>query len=153
MLEEAPGVSHLLQIGLRDLGAQEAERIESDKRIHAIFDDDWSESRLGGQELRQLVRSAISKLPQNVYITLDIDGLDPSLCPGTGTPVPGGLQWSEAMLILTELARSGRKVVGFDLCEVSPGAAGDPEGTGWDAVVGARLLYKLCGCALFSASN
>lgn len=148
VLEEAPGVSHLLQIGLRDLGAQESERIESDDRIHAIFDDDWAELRLAGSALRQMVREAIQKMPQSIYITLDVDGLDPSLCPNTGTPVPGGLVWSEVMLILTELARSGRTVVGFDLCEVSPGPDGDPEGTSWDAVVGARLLYKLCGCAI-----
>ncbi|MDF1837331.1 MAG: agmatinase family protein [Planctomycetota bacterium] len=148
VMEQAPGVSHLLQIGLRDLGAQESARIDQDDRIHAIFDDDWAEIRLAGTALRSMVRDAIQKLPASVYITLDVDGLDPSLCPNTGTPVPGGLVWSEVMLILTELARSGRRVVGFDLCEVSPGPEGDPDGTGWDAVVGARLLYKLCGCAL-----
>lgn len=54
------------------------------------------------------------------------------------------------MLWLEELARSGRRVVGVDLCEVSPGPAGDPEGLGWDAAVGARLLYRLIGYALRS---
>ncbi|MFT5058663.1 MAG: agmatinase [Planctomycetota bacterium] len=153
VLEEAPGVSHLLQIGLRDLGENEVARIEKDDRIHVLFDEDWAEARLAGGLLPNLVREAIQKLPEKVYVTLDIDGLDPSLCPGTGTPVPGGLLWSETMLILKELARSGRTVVGFDLCEVSPGSKSDPEGTGWDSVVGARLLYKLCGCALHNTTG
>jgi agmatinase len=153
VLDSAPGVSALIQIGLRDVGSREVARIEADDRIHAIFDEDWSEARLGGSPLRELVRTSIAKLPDTVYVTLDIDGLDPALCPNTGTPVPGGLLWSEAMMILTELARSGRKVVGFDLCEVSPGSTGDPEGAGWDAVVGARMLYKLCGCTLHGANR
>ncbi|MCP5024261.1 MAG: agmatinase family protein [bacterium] len=150
VLEQAPNIAHLLQIGVRDLGAKEAERIESDARIHSIFDDDWAEARQAGTALRSMVRDAIAKLPEHVYLTVDVDGLDPSLCPSTGTPVPGGLLWPDIMMILVELARSGRKVAGFDLCEVSPGPDGDPDGTSWDAVVGARLLYKLCGCALSS---
>ena len=66
----------------------------------------------------------------------------------TGTPVPGGLRWHETMLWLDELARSGRRIVGLDLCEVSPGPDGDLSGESWDAIVGARLLYRLIGFAL-----
>jgi agmatinase len=82
-------------------------------------------------------------LPERVYVSFDIDALDPSLCPHTGTPVPGGLSFNQATLVLGALKQSGKKVVGFDLVEVCPGEHGD-----WDANVGARLLYKLCGaCA------
>ena len=74
--------------------------------------------------------------------SIDIDGLDPALCPGTGTPVPGGLSWREAMTLLRTLGRSGRTIVGFDLCEVGT--------SDWDANVGARVLYKLAGWAIAS---
>ena len=79
-------------------------------------------------------------LPDKVYLSLDIDGLDPSLCPNTGTPVPGGLTYHELLVLLGELRRGDRKVIGFDLCEV--GSAKDSD---WDANVGARILYKLAG--------
>ncbi|MCA9003172.1 MAG: agmatinase family protein, partial [Planctomycetes bacterium] len=153
VLEAATGVSKLVQVGLRDVGSRELTRIETDPRILAIFDEEWSAARMGGKQLQELVRSTIAQLPHDVYITFDIDGLDPTLCPGTGTPVPGGLLWPEAMLILSELAQSGRRIVGFDLCEVSPGGGPDPEGEGWDAIVGARMLYKLCGCALHKSQT
>jgi agmatinase len=83
-------------------------------------------------------------------VTFDVDGLDPTLCPGTGTPVPGGFAWDEAMLVLRELAESGRRIVGAALHEVSAGPEGDPDGVSWDAMVGARLLYRLIGFAVAS---
>lgn len=80
-----------------------------------------------------------------MYISFDIDGLCPDLCPHTGTPVPGGLTYQEAVYLLVMLTQSGREIVGFDLCEVAP----DPDGTDeWDANVGARMLYKLCNLTL-----
>ena len=94
-----------------------------------------------------MTRRTLAQLPQEVYVTFDVDGLDPSLCPNTGTPVPGGLRWNEAMLWLRELAASGRRIVGFDLNEVAPGGE-RPAGQGWDEIVGARLLYRLIGFAL-----
>ena len=79
---------------------------------------------------------------ETVYVSFDIDALDPALCPNTGTPVPGGLSFNQAVLLLDVLKRSGRRVVGFDVVEVSPGPRGGPE---IDAITGARILYKLCG--------
>ena len=99
-----------------------------------------------GNTFKSIAASIVATLPENVYVSFDIDGLDPSYCPSTGTPVPGGLSFDEAVFILEELAQSGRRVVGFDLTEVAPG----PDGSEWDANVGARLLYKLCGCLLRS---
>lgn len=141
-------VTRLVQVGLRDLGEREWARIETEgERVHALFDHTWAAARLVGGDMRELVRSALARLPEHVYVSFDVDGLDPALCPSTGTPVPGGLSWHEACLWLEELAASGRRVVGADLCEVSPGrtAAGEDS---WDAIVGARLLYKLIGAAL-----
>jgi agmatinase len=93
-------------------------------------------------KFNDLAASAVAALPDKVYVSFDIDALDPSLCPHTGTPVPGGLSFNQAALILETLRNSGKQVVGFDLVEVAPGAADGPE---WDANVGARVLYKLCG--------
>ena len=92
-------------------------------------------------------------MPKDVYVSFDIDGLDPKLCPNTGTPVPGGLSFQEALAILVELIRSGRRIVDFDLNEVAPAPHGTlGQAATWDANVGARLLYKLIGFSLASQS-
>jgi agmatinase len=149
VLERIPSVAKVLQVGLRDVGEDELERIQgAGGRVHACFDRDWAHARLERRNLRALVRQHLAELPREVYLTFDIDGLDPTLCPNTGTPVPGGLRWDETLLWLEELAHSGRRIIGLDLVEISPGATPDPEGRSWDAIVGARLLYKLIGCAL-----
>ena len=89
------------------------------------------------------------RLPPKVYVSFDIDGLDPALCPGTGTPVPGGLSFHEATSLIAAVVRRGRRIVGCDLCEVAP-SPGDSE---WNANVGARLLYKMIGYALKSQGS
>lgn len=143
-----PGIARLLQVGLRDLSEPEYDAIRhSGGRIQAMFDVDWAFARAEGANLRALVRRSIECLPEHVWVSFDVDGFDPALCPNTGTPVPGGLSFNEAMLWLDELAKSGRTIVGFDVNEVSPGDASS-ELDSWDAVVGARLLYRLIGFAL-----
>ncbi len=141
------GVASLIQIGLRDVGEGEiAFAKESNGRIRPHFDLDWRRRIDGGERFAALCNEAIAPLPKHVYISFDIDGLDPSLCPSTGTPVPGGLSFVEACLLLEILKTSGRTIIGFDLCEVCP-APGD-DSNEWDANVGARILYKLCGAAV-----
>jgi agmatinase len=148
VVEKIPGVARILQIGVRDLCDAEFEAIQrSDGGIRTLFDRDWANARFEGENLSEIVRSGLEFLPENVFVSFDIDGLDPALCPNTGTPVPGGLSWREANLWLEGLARSGRRVVGLDLNEVNPGAAGADEDA-WDAIVGARLLYRLIATAL-----
>jgi hypothetical protein len=105
-----------------------------------------SRQRMDGVPSNRLVDRIVEKLPRNVYLSFDIDGLDPTLCPHTGTPVPGGLSFQEAVALVAGVARSGRRIVGLDLMEVAPG----PEGDEWDGNVGARLLYKMIGYALKS---
>lgn len=145
VLAGCPGVSRLVQIGVRDFaeGELEVQRREGE-RVRCFFDADLARARLEGATWASLVAPVVEALPRDVYISFDIDGLDPSLCPGTGTPVPGGLSFHEACYLLSAVARSGRRIVGFDLNEVAPG---DDE---WDANVGARLLYKLIGYALLT---
>jgi agmatinase len=135
---DIPQVSSLVQLGLRDVCQEEMDRIISDDRIHAFFYQDIQAARYEGQSWKQACEGIISKLPEEVYISFDIDGLDPKLCPNTGTPVAGGFEMSEIIFLLQELVRSGRRIIGFDLVEVAPGA------DEWDANVGVRLLYKLC---------
>jgi agmatinase len=84
------------------------------------------------------VQDIINELPQHVYISFDIDGLKPELCPHTGTPVAGGFELQEIRFLLFQLIEAGKKIIGFDLNEVSPGEVGD-----WDANVGARALWEL----------
>ena len=93
---------------------------------------------LAGETWRDICDSIVRDLPHRVYVSFDIDGLDPKLCPGTGTPVPGGLEFEQAMFLVRQLVKSGREIIGFDLCEVAPG---DSE---WNGNVGARVLLKLC---------
>jgi len=130
----------VVSIGLRDLGRSELELASSDARVHAWLDVEVAAELLSGTTWAALVERMLAPLPHEVWITFDIDGLEPALCPNTGTPVPGGLSWHQAVYLLQAVARSGRRVVGFDLCEVGD----DP----WDANVGARLLYELAGCAI-----
>lgn len=150
VVRRIPQVRRLLQVGVRDFCEDESNAITNSRgRIVTIFDRDWSRGRFVEHALLGIVRRAIDKLPHNVYVSFDVDGLDPTLCPNTGTPVPGGLTWGEVDLWLEELTRSGRRVVGLDLNEVNPGAAREDEDS-WDAMVAARLLYRLIGVALMT---
>ena len=137
----------LVQVGIRDFCEEEKLFIETHaKTVKTFYDDYLKAEQLKGKPWSALVDEIISELPKNVYISFDIDGLDPSLCPNTGTPVPGGLSFSEISFLLNRLLEKKKKIVGFDLCEVSLGEnLGDFE---WDANVGARILFKLCGLAL-----
>lgn len=140
-------VAKLVQVGLRDLCSEERRLIDaSEERIVAFYDVDLARGRIEGEPFAHRAERIVEALPEEVYVSLDVDGLDPSLAPHTGTPVPGGLGFHELSWLLGEVARSGRRLVGFDLVEVAPG----PEGDHWDADVGSRLLYKLIGWSLRS---
>ena len=78
------------------------------------------EAEYNGKTWNQQCLEIVEQLPEKVYISFDIDGLTPDLCPNTGTPVPGGLDFNKAMHLLHVLHRSGKTIVGFDLCEVAP---------------------------------
>ncbi|MFA6039507.1 MAG: agmatinase family protein [Candidatus Peribacteraceae bacterium] len=140
------GVTKLVQVGIRDFCREEMEFARSNERkIAVFFDEDMAGRQLSGESWRAICEEIVSALPQKVYISFDIDGLDPSLCPHTGTPVPGGLSFNQMLLLLKTVVKSGRQIVGFDLVEVAPGREGE-----WDANVGARVLFKLCGWTLKS---
>jgi len=134
-----PSVQRIVQVGVRDFCEEEMSVIESAAgRIKTFFDEDMKAVQYSGKTWETICQEIIKELPPLVYISLDIDGLDPKLCPDTGTPVPGGLEFNQATYLVKQVVKSGRKIIGFDLNEVAPGH------DEWDANVGARLLYQLC---------
>jgi len=145
VITKVGGVDRLVQVGVRDLSNAEAAMIDgSQGRIVTFFDSDLAARKEEGATWAEIADEIVAALPHDVYLSWDIDGLDPTLCPSTGTPVPGGLSWNEAIGLLRAIRRAGKRIVGLDLCEVSPGASE------WDANVGARLLYKMIGFALLT---
>jgi agmatinase len=131
-----PQISKLVQVGLRDISHDEVQMIDqSQGRIVAYYDPLIKQKLFAGTTWQELSREIINHLPEHVHISFDADGLDPKLCPSTGTPVPGGLELEQVFYLFRELVNSGRKIIGFDVCEV-----GDGE---WDGNVGARVVYKL----------
>ena len=137
VLEEIPAVSKLVQVGIRDYCEEEVNYIEqSNKRVEVYYDQAINEALFEGNSYQEVCKSIVDKLPQHVYISFDIDGLWPNLCPNTGTPVAGGLSLPQAFYLLKTLAESGKTIIGFDLCEVGSNEE-------WDGNVGARVVYKM----------
>jgi agmatinase len=147
-LVRIPEVTRLTQVAIRDVCEQEIDFCRGQgERVRAFSDGAIARRLLEGDSFQSVCRTIVATLPQDVWISFDIDGLDPRLCPSTGTPVPGGLDFHQATYLVGEVVRSGRTVLGFDLSEVAPA----PDAwNDWDANVGARLLYKLCGYTLAS---
>ena len=148
VLRDVPQISNLVQVGIRDFCDDEMSIIEQNPKIDTFFDNNLSEMLFCGESWKTVCDKIVSKLPEKVYISFDIDGLSPEYCPSTGTPVPGGLSYAQAIFLISEVVNSGRTIIGFDLCEVSPNPARDNE---WDANVGARILYKMCNLTLKSS--
>lgn len=147
VMEKIKGVSKLVQVGIRDFCEQEFEYTDSNKKIQVYFDQHMQYRKIQGDKFSQIAKEIVGHLPQKVYISFDIDGLDPKYCPNTGTPVPGGLEFQEVCFILKSIVDSGRTIVGVDLVEVAPSSNKKDE---WDANVGMRLLYKMISAALAS---
>lgn len=148
VMETVPNVCKLVQVGVRDYCEEEDEYIKkslNEKGKHKIRLFEYrtmQKDRFRGKSWDEITDEIISGLPQHIYISFDIDGLDPALCPNTGTPVPGGLQFEEAMYLIEKLVENEKIIIGFDLNEVAPGKDNE-----WDAAVGARVLYRLCSFA------
>ncbi|MEY4926240.1 MAG: hypothetical protein RI894_676 [Bacteroidota bacterium] len=132
-----PTIQKLVQVGIRDFCEDELHYIQKSKgRVIPFFDQDLKERQFNGENWNTLCDEIVATLPQKVYISFDIDGLDPKLCPDTGTPVPGGFELQEVFYLFKKVVQSGRKIIGFDLNEVG----GEFE---WDGNVGARAVYKM----------
>lgn len=135
-----PAVAKLVQVGIRDYCEEEVMVMQrAAGRVVTFFDEDIKSHQFEGKSWDAICNAIIKELPELIYISFDIDGLDPKLCPNTGTPVAGGFQFHEVQHLIKKLVKSGKRIIGFDLNEVAPG-----DNNEWDANVGARLLYTLC---------
>jgi agmatinase len=132
----------IVQIGIRDFCKEEQDLINEDPRLKTFYGPQIFDRLFSGQSWNTICEDILSELPQNIYISFDIDGMNPEYCPHTGTPVPGGLSFMQIEHLLRVLKKSNKNVIGFDLCEVTPDPKNENE---WDGNVGARILYKLCG--------
>ena len=128
--------SHTIQIGIRSLCAEEDVRIQREDLCVCTMEN----YRQGTFDLRAAVR----KLPDPVYLTVDVDALDWSVVRSTGTPEPGGFSWYEALDLVRSVFRE-RDVIAFDVVEL---AQDPPDRNGAFAV--AKLLYKMLGLKLSS---
>lgn len=138
-LREIPELTRLVQVGIRDYSQDEWEYIgQSDRRVITFFDRHIKEKQYEGQTWRDIADDIIQQLPQKVFLSFDVDGLDPKQCPNTGTPVPGGFDPDQVYYLLRRMLASGRQLIGFDLVELGVSE------TDWDSNVGARILLKLC---------
>lgn len=123
----------LVQVGIRNISAEEMAWWR-EKKPSTIF---WARDYCRGRHTVDEVLEALGDRP--VFLTIDLDGLDPSILPGTGTPEPGGLGWYETLDLLRALFTK-RNVVGADVVELSPIA-----GENVSEFLAAKLVYKLVG--------
>ena len=126
-LYEASQTTHLIQVGIRSMEHNEKSVMNLDNVFfaHEMESDEY------------WIEQAIERMTDNVYITFDLDALDPSILPATGTPEPGGLLWYETLAFLREVFKE-KNVVGFDIVELCP----EPALYASDFLA-AKLYYKM----------
>jgi agmatinase len=137
VIRSCDNLTRLVQVGIRDIAQSEVDLIESNDKIKTYFDWDIKNKMYNGKNWNEIVDEIISYLPDSIYISFDIDGLSPELCPNTGTPVAGGFKLEEINYLIFKCVSAGKQIIGFDLNEVAPGQ------NDWDANVGARALWNL----------
>ncbi|MEI6582211.1 MAG: agmatinase family protein [Chitinophagia bacterium] len=146
-LREIPAITKLVQAGIRDYSEEEWQEIcNSNYRIISYLDQSIQHRQFEGETWKSIAEEIINHLPQQVYLSFDVDGLDRKYCPNTGTPVPGGFELEQVLYLVKKITQSGRKLIGFDLVEVSLGQ------TDWDSNVGARILWRLCNIMVHNHS-
>ncbi len=138
----------IAHVGIRDFSKGEYEYARENEH------DSWTDKVLKrrafeGESWSKTMNEILQPLHHNLYISFDIDGLDPQYCPQTGTPVPGGLSYNQATALIEKASKSFN-IIGFDLTEVST-QPGDYES--WDINVGTRMLFELSLAALSSQNK
>jgi agmatinase len=122
----------IAQVGIRSLSREESEFLREKGTWPVAWARDAAHSNAWVEEV-------IRAMPEEVFLTVDVDGFDPSIVPSTGTPEPGGLGWYPTLAFLKRLC-SERKVVGFDIMELAPNRTRPAS-----EFMAARLIYKLIG--------
>jgi agmatinase len=132
---EKPYVTGLSQLGIRNVSSTAKEGYDAARAMGSDI--------LSVRQIRRLgLEALLDRIPQgvNYYVTIDIDGFDPSIAPGTGTPSHGGFHYYEVLELLDGRTKRGR-VVGIDLVEVAP----DYDHTGTTAILAAQVLLNFIG--------
>ena len=142
VLQKCPSVEKLVSVGIRDFCEEEYQFANECEGVHYLLDMRFQTMKFEGRPVQDILANLIEYLPQKVYLSIDIDGLCGHICPNTGTPVPGGLDYSEFAHLLRMLYQAKKEVIGFDLCEVAKPSHG--LNTRWEGILGARMLYQLC---------
>ncbi|MFH1177637.1 MAG: agmatinase [Acidobacteriota bacterium] len=126
----------IAQVGIRSLTAEERELIR-DRKIHTVFAE-----QAVSEPVERWLDWVLDGLPQEIFVTIDLDAFDPSIMPATGTPEPGGLDWYRALAVLRGAARC-KRIVGFDIVELAP-----IPGLVAPDFLAAKLVYRLLGYAV-----
>ncbi|MFO7977320.1 MAG: agmatinase family protein [Bacteroidales bacterium] len=140
---QTEGLEQIVQVGIRELCHEEIKVItQNPRKIKTYFDRDINHRMFEGETWMDICEEIAGKLPEKVYVSFDVDGLTPALCPGTGTPVPGGLSYNQALYLLETILAKGKKIIGADLVETGPGSI--------DGIISTRILYRLAGMLIKS---
>jgi agmatinase len=129
-------VCPLMQIGIRNLSEEEERFRQTSQHVHTVFAEDVPDGRYLG-DLAQFVRGKV------VYLTIDLDGLDPSIMPAVGTPEPDGLSWSQLLAVVRVIAREAARLAAFDVVELAP-----IPGLAAPDFLAAKLAYRVMSTTL-----
>lgn len=143
IVEEIPSVSRLVEVGVRDIDKSEMEALLAAEKVELFLAEKVAGKRFEGESWGNICREIVDKLPQKVYVSLDIDALKIEFCTHTNMPVPGGMTFDEVVYLVNCVVKSGRQIVGFDITEVVSNI--DDK---MDAIVAVRLLTKMIVAAL-----
>jgi agmatinase len=135
VLRDLP-LSALFQIGIRDYCREEWTFFKENERINVLTAEDIADKKAEGEAIKKILSDFLQTISNEVYLSLDIDVLEPHLCPGTGTPVPGGLSFWDVLQLVHCLHSAGKKIVGFDLVETGGQ-------TYIDGFTSAKLIYMI----------
>ncbi len=139
-------VQKIIQVGIREICPEEQDVInQHPNKIHTYFDHMLHRDLYRGVNWETICNQIAEKLPEKVYITFDVDGLQPSCCPGTGTPVPGGLSYNQAVFLIEKVMQSNKHIIGADLVETGPSTL--------DGIVSSRLLFQIASMMIQSNKN
>ncbi|MGV8040379.1 MAG: agmatinase [Thermoanaerobaculaceae bacterium] len=127
----------LAQVGIRSLTAEERQ-LQRERGVCCVF-----AAEAVGRPVDEWIDRVLDALPEEVYVTIDLDALDPSIMPATGTPEPGGLDWYRTLAVLRAVALR-KRIVAFDVVELAP----QPGNVAPDFLA-AKLVYKLLGYRFF----
>ena len=143
IMRDIPQVEHLVSVGIQDISPIEWERVTSDQRVKIFTAQEMWNRQFEGDTWAKIVDDIISTLPNDVYVSLDIDALEGECSPNKRLLTAGGIGFHQMVYMLERIETSGRRIVGFDITEAAPSIDNKAK-----MRVVARLLFKMCSIAL-----